>query len=157
MWAALYSAGRFRDTVSWHASDETIQQIDQIATSFSWPQSLYIAAGVQGNPYPLLKSRPLLPTEGVPPIGITGDLCLVDWSQYCFLLRAQDQADSGVVVDVGLPPGVVDAVRSDHFLFDVAELAFRWKLRGDGKLLWPKTMTNSNGATVGPAVVLAPR
>jgi HK97 family phage major capsid protein len=157
MWAGLYSADRFRPTVSWHASDETILQIDQVASSFNWPPSLYIAAGIQGNPYPLLKSRPLLPTEGVPAIGTTGDLCLVDWSQYAFVYRVMSEVDSGVTVDVGLPPGAVEATRSEHWLFDDDEWAYKWKFRGDGKLMWGKTMTNSNGATVGPAVVLAPR
>jgi HK97 family phage major capsid protein len=157
MWAALYSPNRYSDTVSWHAADETIQYIDQVAMANTWPENMYIAARVRDNPYPLLKSAPLVPTEGLPAIGTLGDLCLCDWSQYLFVYRVENEADSGVAVDVGLPMDAVEATVSEHFAYDTDELCYKWKFRGDGKLGWPKTMVNSNGATIGPAVVLAAR
>jgi HK97 family phage major capsid protein len=162
MWQALY--GPCKQNAIWSANDDTMAIIDQIATANNWPQSIYLPQAVNGNQHPLIKGRPLVPAEQLPAAGTPGDLVLCDWSQYgfCYLtMRPKDgtveDRDAGIRVEVGLPDDLIESSRSMHLLFDTDGIAYKWKLRADGKLLWGKPLLNANGFTVGPACIIAQR
>jgi HK97 family phage major capsid protein len=165
LWSAM-SAGSKRNAC-WYANDDTIWQIDQIAVSGQWPEIPYIPAGMYGNAYPTLKGRPLIPCEACPAIGLSGDLICADLSDYIFTYLKSPTGGISISVDVpagkhatgmiGLPEGAVERRMSDQVLFTVDELAIVWKFRGDGQFLWKSTMTNINGASIGPCAVIAPR
>lgn len=76
-------------------------------------------------------------TEKVPQLGTTGDLNLISVNQYGECLRS----------------GVEMAVSNDRY-FENDEIAFRWKLRNDGKPLWRKAFTDMTGFTSSWAVQL---
>jgi HK97 family phage major capsid protein len=155
MWKALY--GPCRRNACWYANDDTMLAIDEVATAFNWPQSVYLPQGAFGNDSPLIKGRPLLPSEALPAIGTPGDIVLCDFSQYLFVYHVMNDADSGIEMAIGMPGDSVESTESDHFLWDQNARAYRWKLRADGRLLFPSTITNKNGFTVGAACVIAQR
>jgi HK97 family phage major capsid protein len=155
MWKSLY--GPCRRNATWHANDDCLAAIDEVATTAGWPQATYLPQGVGGNPYPLIKGRPLLPAEQLPNIGTPGDLVLADWSQYSFILHIMKGGAPELEVAVGLPGDAIESTKSEHLLFDTDSVAYKWKLRGDGKLMWPKPITTKNGLTVGPCCVIAQR
>lgn len=99
------------------------------------------AGGVSGLPYATLMGLPLLLSEKTQLLGVQGDICLIDWSQYYY-------ADKG---------GVKTA-QSIHLWFDYDVTAFRFELRSDGQPAWNTPLTPANGGpTVSPFVVLAGR
>jgi HK97 family phage major capsid protein len=156
--SALY--GPCRRNATWHCSDETLLAISKAANSASpaWPAAVYLPQGVNGNERPLIKGRPLICMEGMPPVGTPGDLVAVDWSQYCVCFHiGANQKLSSWEVSVGLPGFVVDATRSEDVAFDQDAAFYKFKMRADGKLIWPKPLLNANGAQVGPAVMIAQR
>jgi len=167
MWSAI--AGGNKRRAVWHASDDTIQAIDQLAISGQWSESIYIAAGKYGNEYALIKGRPLIPSEACPVIGTPGDLICADWSDYALILHKPKPGDSGLAFDfaqpkdsghlgvVGMPEDAIEARMSDQFLWGSDEVAFMWKFRADGRFLWLGTQTNPNGDVVGPASCIAQR
>ncbi len=167
MWAAI-AAGNKENAV-WHANDDTIKAIDEVATAYNWPQSVYLPQGINGNPHALIKGRPLLPSECCPAIGTPGDLIAVDWTDYVLTYLKPKGYESALAFEfripddlhhrgvVGLPEGIVEQRMSDQAFFSTDSLAFLWKFRGDGHFLWNSTMTNINGAVVGPAAIIAKR
>lgn len=173
MWSSLYAGGR--ENCVWMAQDSTIQYIDQLGTVASGsqtPETPYIGyapAGRYGVPFPTLKGRPLIACEALPAIGTLGDLVLWDPTDYIFtyLKSPIDIGNISISVDVppskhatgmiGLPENAVERRMSDQALWNLDELAIIWKFRGDGRYLWNSTVTNINGQTLGPAVVLATR
>ena len=78
----------------------------------------------------MLEGLPVHFTEKLPTLGTANDLCLVHPKSY------------GVATRSGLEIGM-----SEHFLFDTDTLAFRFKLRNDGKPLWRAPFTQSDGGT----------
>jgi len=155
MWKAIY--GPCRRNVTWHCNDDTQAAIDEVASAANWPQAVYLPQGVNGNAFPLIKGRPLISAEQLPAIGSPGDLVACDWSQYVFVYHLLDNNVPDMEVAVGLPPDAVESTRSEHLLFDTDSIALKWKMRADGKLLWPKQLTNINGAQVGPCAIIAKR
>jgi HK97 family phage major capsid protein len=167
MWSALY--GPCKRNAIWCANDDTIDAIDDAATSYNWPESFYLPQGVGGNPFPLLKGRPLVPAEVCPVIGTPGDLVLADWSQYWFVMRRSTSGESTLAFDVAipknighqgivaLPEGVVEQRAADELFFNIDSVAFLWKMRADGQSIWSSTMANINGATVGWAAIIQQR
>jgi HK97 family phage major capsid protein len=102
------------------------------------PLGAFTAGGPTG--YQLM-GRPVVITSRCKSLTTTGDVILLDPSQYCIGLRRQ------ITID-----------RSPHALFTSDQLAIRGKLRGDGISLWETPRTLVEGATtVGPAVILATR
>ncbi len=107
--------------------------------------------------------------EQLPVIGTPGDLVVVDPTQYWLVMHRPKPQDTGLAFDVGIPTspgfqgvvampeGYVEQTMSDQQYFSTDSIAFKWKLRADGKLIWPNTLTNVNGATVGPAAICAVR
>jgi len=159
MWSSLYGAAHSRDSVYWHANSGTMTALDKLASTFNWPDLIYIPAGKYGNKRAQIRGKPLVLMESLPQIGQPGDLVLCDWGEYVVGMRPM--LNSGPLapmeVAIGLRPSLIEAGMSDQFLFDTDQVAFRFKLRGDGKLTWPKQLTLADGSTVGPAAIIAQR
>jgi HK97 family phage major capsid protein len=166
-WGAIY--GPCKRNAIWIANDDTIQAIDEVATSAGWPQATYLPQGVGGNQFPLIKGRPLVMSEACPAIGTPGDLICADWSQYWFVYHKPKPTDSGLAFDLAIPrddghlgivalPGdAIEQRQSGERYYDQDEVSFLWKLRADGRSIWPSTMTTLVGATVGWASVIQKR
>ena len=92
------------------------------------------------QPTATLFGRPILFTEKLPTLGTQGDILLID----------------PMMSAVGLRAGIT-LVILPHLYFNSDELAFRLRVRVDGKSLWGKVLTPKNGATVSPFVQLATR
>jgi HK97 family phage major capsid protein len=96
--------------------------------------------GVGGNPYPLLKGRPVIVLEQCPALGAVGDIALIDPSQY-------------ILIDGGEKTAM-----SVHAHFDSDEIVFRFTWRVDGKGAYSSPITPFNGSqTRSPFVTLAAR
>lgn len=150
MWSRLW--GFCRRNAVWLASDDTLLKIDAVAATGGWLSNIYLPQGVAGNPFPLLKGRPLIPCEQCPALGQPGDLILGDWSQYGLVVRSLDGSPE-IGMGYGLP---IEPSMSGHRYFDTDESAFRWKLRVDGKPLWKRPVTIADGAqTAGPFCILS--
>jgi HK97 family phage major capsid protein len=155
MWSRQW--GFCRRNAVWMCSDDTLLKLDAVATaSTGWPANIYLPQGYGGNPFPLLKGRPVLPVEQCPALGSTGDLILADWSQYGLVARsATSSDDSGMELSYGLLDSFVEQKSSDQFYFDTDSMVFRYKLRIDGKPLWKQAVTIADGSqTASPFVVL---
>ena len=96
------------------------------------------AGGASGSPFATLFGRPIIPVEYCANLGTSGDIALVDLSQY-------------TVIDKG---GVEQAV-SIHVAFLTDEQVFRFIYRVDGQPQWNAALTpKSAGNTLSPLVVL---
>jgi HK97 family phage major capsid protein len=160
MWDGLSTACQERDSVMWHCNSGTLSAINKIATSAGWPEALYIPSGRYGNKRATLHNKPLIPMEMLPAIGQPGDLVLVDWGEYVYAMRpiVDGRGQQSVMeTAIGLPGNTVELTKSEHVLFDVDEVAWKYKLRADGRLGWPTTMKLADGSTVGPCAIIAAR
>jgi HK97 family phage major capsid protein len=92
---------------------------------------------VQKFPKVFLNGLPIYFTEKLPTLGTTGDVVLVDWSQYVIGNRMELQIDV-----------------SPHFLFRTNQMAWRVIARCDGKPWLNNSITDANGWTSSPFVVL---
>lgn len=155
MWSRLW--GPSRSNAVWICSDDALLKIDAAAESF--PSGMYFPQGYGGNPYPLLKGRPLLSTEQCPALGKAGDLILADWSQYGLVVRSapangKSKSDSPEIeiskesVDSlhGLLVNQIEGASSEHLRFDTEEVVFRYKIRVDGKPMWLRPVEIANGS-----------
>jgi HK97 family phage major capsid protein len=164
MWTSIW--GPCRRNAIWLANDDTLANLDVIAATNNWPESIYVPAGVYGNPTPMVKGRPLLPAEACAVYGSQGDLICFDPSQYWFLIRLfknTARPDMTVSVEVPVPEvagairekDVVEARMSEHKLFDSDQVSYLFKCRGDGKPVWPVKLTNYRGnATVSYGAII---
>ena len=103
--------------------------------------SLYGAAAE--TPYSMLYGRPALAIEQAPGLGLTGDLMLVDLSQYIHCSK-----------------GTIQSAMSIHLKFDYDESVFRWIWRMDGQGAWQRPLTpykTNLSKTYSFVVALAPR
>lgn len=99
------------------------------------------AGGLSQQPYGTLMGRPVVPCEYCATLGDTGDILLVDLSQY-------------LIIDKGGPT----AASSIHVKFVYDETAFRWVYRVDGQPLWKSALTPYKGSnTLSPFVKLDAR
>lgn len=96
-------------------------------------------ADLYHRPMGRLAGFPLYFTEKLPVLGSTGDLCLVAPSQYGLAKR------SGLEIAV-----------SEHYYFQTDLIAYRFKLRHDGKLLWryPYQQADGSATKLSPIVLL---
>ena len=133
MWSRMPLQSRRRAV--WLVNEDAEAQISTADAS------IYLAQGVGGNPYPLLKGRPLLAIEQATPLGTLGDIVLADLQQYR--------------VVQGTPQFAVSA----DLAFDTDESVFRFSLRVDGKPAYASAVTpyNGTGITRSPFVTLAAR
>lgn len=88
-------------------------------------------------PNAFLGGLPLYITEKLPQLGTTGDVCLVDWSRYVIGNRMDIQIDV-----------------SPHYLFQNNQLAWRVISRCDGKPWLNSSITDAEGWTISPMVML---
>ncbi len=88
-------------------------------------------------PNAFLNGLPVYFTEKLPTLGTKGDVMLVDWSKYVIGQRMDMQIDV-----------------SPHFLFRNNQLAWRVIARCDGKPWLNSYITDAEGWTVSPFVVL---
>jgi HK97 family phage major capsid protein len=154
-WSRMW--GFCRRNAVWICNDDTLLKVDQAATTLGWPAATYLPQGVAGNPYPLLKGRPLLPVEQCPVLGATGDLILGDWSQYAVVARTVDHdGRPDMELSFGSLETFVEQQSSDQFLFDTDSIVWRFKIRIDGRPLWKQPVTIADGSqTAAPFVVVA--
>lgn len=82
----------------------------------------------------MLLGYPIFFTEKVPQLGLTGDITLVCPDQYGLARR------SGIEIGV-----------SEHFYFSTDKIAYRFKLRHDGKSLWRAPYQDASAITTGGA------
>jgi HK97 family phage major capsid protein len=76
------------------------------------------------SPLAMLYGRPALALEQCPGLGLTGDLMLIDWSQY-----------------IAITKGSIQSAMSIHLKFDYDETVFRWIFRMDGQGAWSAPLT----------------
>jgi len=140
MWSRLALPCRRRAV--WIFNGDAEGQLDSLGGSGSTPGTagMYFPAGTGGNPYPLLKGRPVLFAEQSPLLGQVGDIVLADLSQY-------------ILIDGGLKTAL-----SLHCRFNTDEGILKFTWRGDGRPAWPAPVTPySGGATQSAFVTLAAR
>jgi HK97 family phage major capsid protein len=81
-------------------------------------------------------------TEQASTLGTTGDLMLIDFTQYLIGQK------SG---------GGIKFAKSIHLKFDYDQTAFRFVMRLDGQPWWPSVFTPKRGDTQSPFVALETR
>jgi HK97 family phage major capsid protein len=136
MWSRLPAPCRKRAV--WLINEDAEGQLEGISGASG--AALYMPAGTGGNPYPLLKGRPVLVAEQCPALGTVGDIVLIDPSQY-------------IVVDAGMNKAL-----SVHARFDNDEVVFRFTWRIDGKGAYSTQITPYNGSqTRSPFIALGSR
>jgi HK97 family phage major capsid protein len=136
MWSRMFPPSR--NNSIWVANSDVIPQL------FTMSQTVG-TGGVPvfepaSQPAATLFGRPIIFTEKLPSLGTEGDIMLLDLSQYAVGLRAD--------VKLMISPSVY---------FTTDELAFRLTMRIDGKSLWDRVLTPTNGPTLSPFVALATR
>jgi HK97 family phage major capsid protein/HK97 family phage prohead protease len=135
MWSRLALPCRRRAV--WICNGDVEGQLDSLGASGSTPGTagMYFPAGTGGNPYPLLKGRPVLFAEQSPQLGQVGDIVLADLSQY-------------ILIDGGFKTAL-----SLHCRFNTDEGIFRFTWRGDGRPAWSAPVTPYNGGAPQSAFV----
>ena len=122
-------------------AEEQLSQIGAAAGETSAMAASYLPQGAAGgNPYPLLKGRPVLTIEQAPQLGTVGDIVLADLQSYRVIQAAPRFAMSA------------------HVSFLTDEMAFRFTFRVDGKPSYATPITPCNGSqTRSPFVTLGAR
>ena len=141
MWSRLWPRGHANAV--WVANHDTIPQLYQMSQAVGTAGvPVYMPAnGAAGTPFASLFGRPLFFSEKVPTLGTKGDIGLYDLTQYAVGIRAE-----------------IALMISPHVYFSSDELAFRLRVRVDGKSLWDSAITPAKGAnSLSPFVVLATR
>lgn len=140
-WARLFAP--CRTNAAWFVDQSVEPEFDKLSIAIGTGGALdpsYKAAGsVPGQQYATYKGAPIIPVEHCAALGTSGDLILVDLSEY-------------TVIDKG---GVDQAV-SLHVAFLTDEQVFRFLYRVDGQLNWNTTLApKSGGNSLSCAVVLS--
>lgn len=153
--AAMYSHAQIRgwDNNIWIMHQSALPQLIQMVGGMGAVPSASAAPGLPGNllvwmnqyeegaskklPQAFLNGRPLFFTEKLPQLGTLGDVMLVDPSHYVIGQRLDIQIDI-----------------SPHYLFRNYQLAWRVIFRSDGKFWLNNPITDAEGWTVSPAVLL---
>ncbi|MET3907101.1 HK97 family phage major capsid protein [Bradyrhizobium sp. S3.3.6] len=136
MWSRLPAPCRRRAV--WLCNEDAEGELENLGGA-SGP-ALYMPAGTGGNPYPLLKGRPVHVLEQSPPLGQVGDIALVDPTQYQII-------DGGQRTALSL-----------HSRFDNDEVVFKFTWRVDGKGIYSSPITPYSGSsTRSPFVALTAR
>jgi HK97 family phage major capsid protein len=135
-WSRL--AAPCRKNAIWFANEDFEGQAESFNSASS--AALYMPQGVNGNPYPLLKGRPLLYSEACSPLGTPGDLIVFDPTEY-------------VLIDGGFKSSLSLDV---SFTTDQAYFKMTWRGAGMPTRVAPVTPAN-NTATRSPYVTIAQR
>ena len=143
MWSRMWA--RSRGNAVWLINQDCEPQLHTMtldAGTAGFP--VYLPpGGFSSSPYGMLYGRPVVPVEFASTLGDTGDIQLVDLSEYLLARKG----------------GVEQAV-SMHLQFLYAEQVFRAKLRVGGQPLWSSALTPFKGSastTQSPFVWLAAR
>ncbi len=147
---------RSRDSACWIIHQSVLPQLIQMvdggfaasAASASFPagnRPMWLSPmGANGEgalamklPDTFLHGLPLYVTEKLPTLGTTGDVLLVDWSQYVIGQRMEIQIDL-----------------SSHFLFQTNQIAYRVVARCDGRPWLRSAITDQAGWQVSPFLAL---
>lgn len=146
MYSRMYAP--LRNNAVWLINQDIEPQLDQLAFTdpngnIGGSQPLYMpVAGLQDSPNARLKSRPVLPFQACKTLGTSGDIILVDLSQYIVLAKA----------------GGIRTETSMHLHFDQDMMTYKLTFRMTGKPRWSSTITPQNGSnTLGYAVVMEDR
>ena len=143
MWKRLPAPSRKRAV--WFVNEDAEDKLENMMTVVGGGASpaanaLYMPAGTGGNPFPLLKGRPVHVMEQCSALGTLGDIVLADPSHY-------------IIIDGGITPAL-----SVHVRFVNDEAVFRFVLRIDGLSAFASPITPYNGSsTRSPFVALAAR
>lgn len=136
MWSRLPVPCRRRAV--WFCNEDVEGELETLGGASG--AALYMPAGTGGNPYPLLKGRPVYVLEQSPQLGQVGDIVLVDPTQYQII-------DGGQRTALSL-----------QSRFDNDEVVFRFTWRIDGKGIFSSPITPYSGSsTRSPFVALAAR
>jgi HK97 family phage major capsid protein len=134
----------------------------------TFPLVQYVKGWTPTSPvsWPTIYGRPVLSSPFSPPLGSTGDLIVMDPTDYVLThLRPKStvgalEVSVGVVDDMqhrgfrGFDPNMMEARVSDQSLFSTDELVLAFKIRAGGGFITPNTFTTASGVRVGPAAAL---
>ena len=138
MWARMWAASRFNAVWLHDQSAEQKLYTMKLDVGTGGSAVFLPAGGASGSPFASLFGRPLIPTEYGAQVGTTGDLMLVDLSQYTLIDK-----------------GNIKAAASMHVRFEFDEMAYRFVWRIDGEADWDKALTpKSGGDTLSPFIAL---
>ncbi len=145
--AAMISHAQIRswDTACWIMHQSVIPQLIQMVDNASSNRLVWVTQMGDGKvgpaamklPMAFLNGLPIYFTECVPTLGTRGDVMLVDWSRYVVGNRMDMQIDV-----------------SPHVLFQSNQLMWRVITRCDGKPWLQSAITDAQGWTISPFVVL---
>jgi HK97 family phage major capsid protein len=130
MWSRMWAA--CRQNAVWYINQDVEPQL----YSMSLPVGtgglpvFLPPSGASGSPYATLFGRPIKPVEQCKTLGTTGDIWLVDPTQYLVVTKG------GLKSDVSI-----------HVAFLTDETAFRFVTRINGAPLWKTYLTPATGST----------
>lgn len=143
----MYSRASNPGESVWMANPDTLPQLATMSLAVgTGGVSVFMPAnGAAGIPYNTLFGLPLIFNKHCSTVGDEGDICLVDWSQYLF----------------GMKAGAIEGGKFDtsmHVAFINDQQCFRLVFRCDGQSWWPSALTPPNStATHSPIITLAAR
>ena len=127
----------------WIVNQDTITQLFTMNIAIGTAGSLIYmpAGGLSGLPFGTLFGLPVIMSQHAQTLGDEGDIYFVDLSQYLYVSKGMNFAESM------------------HLYFDSDEMAFRLTMRADGQPGWKNTLTPASGSanTLSPFVTLAER
>ena len=132
MYAKLWN--RSRSNAQWIYSPDVLPQLLSMTVG-DFPVFLP-GNNVFGRPTDTILGMPAIENEHCETVGTTGDIYLVDWSQYITISKGANFAESA------------------HLYFDTDRMAFRITLRIDGQPWWETYLTLENSVTKSPFVKL---
>jgi HK97 family phage major capsid protein len=141
MWSRMWAASRLNAVwLTDQSAEPQLHKMHMVIGTGGVP--VYLPAnGLSGQPFATLFGRPVIPIEYGAVVGTSGDLMLVDLSQYTTIDK-----------------GAVQKASSMHVRFEYDEMAFRFIWRIDGQSSWKSALTpKSGGPTLSPFVTLATR
>jgi len=141
MWSRCWN--RSRKNAVWLINQDVEPQLFSLNQAVgTGGQPLYMPpGGLSEAPFGTLYGRPVIPTEYNAALGTSGDIALVDLSQYTL-------ADKGGV----------NAATSMHVAFLTDQMVFRITYRVDGQPMWTAPLTRFKGGTQNsPFIALASR
>jgi HK97 family phage major capsid protein len=131
MWSRMY-APRRRNAV-WLINQDVEPQLLNLAfrESASSPVPAYMpAGGLSSSPFATLMGRPVIPVEACKTLGDSGDIILVDLTQYMVVTKGTD-----IKTDVSM-----------HLYFDAQAMAYRFIFRVAGQPWWQSAVSPQNGS-----------
>lgn len=141
MWLRMWAP--CRTNAVWLVDQSVEGELEQLAIAIGTAGVLapiYKPAGsTPGQPFATLYGRPIIPVEYCATLGTSGDITLVDLSEYTLIDK-----------------GAVEQAVSLHVAFLTDEQVFRFIYRVDGQMNWNAALTpKSGGGTLSCVVVLS--